>query len=66
MMMGASYLIGVGIYIARVPERFFPGKFDFIGHSHNIWHIFVVTAAIFHYFACLEVYHTRQQMKCPA
>lgn len=63
-LMAFSYIFGVCIYISRVPERFYPGKFDFIGHSHNIWHIFVLVAAMFHYFVCLEVYHVRQQLKC--
>lgn len=26
--MGSSYLGGLAIYVTRVPERFFPGKFD--------------------------------------
>lgn len=27
-------------YSSRLPERFFPGKFDFIGNSHHFLHIF--------------------------
>lgn len=26
--------------VTRVPERFAPGMFDFIGHSHNFLHVF--------------------------
>ena len=63
--MASSYIVGVFIYISRVPERFYPGKFDFIGHSHNIWHLFVLAAAFFHYVGSLEVYHLRQQLTCP-
>jgi adiponectin receptor len=62
--MGASYLIGVAIYISRVPERFYPGKFDFIGSSHNIWHLFVLIAALFHYLGSLETFHVRQALTC--
>ncbi|OMJ66997.1 hypothetical protein SteCoe_35968 [Stentor coeruleus] len=63
-LMGVSYLTGVAIYISRVPERFYPGKFDFIGSSHNIWHLFVLSAALFHYLGSLDVYHTRQSLTC--
>ncbi|XP_063697649.1 progestin and adipoQ receptor family member 3-like [Culicoides brevitarsis] len=30
------------IYMARIPERWFAGKMDFLGHSHNLWHILVL------------------------
>jgi hypothetical protein len=30
LLMGASYLGGLAIYIARIPERFKPGWFDII------------------------------------
>ena len=65
-LMGASYILGVVVYISRIPERFYPGTFDFIGQSHNIWHLFVVAAALFHYLGSLEVFHIRQNLSCPA
>ncbi|KAJ8911588.1 hypothetical protein NQ315_016125, partial [Exocentrus adspersus] len=37
---GSAFLI----YITKIPERFSAGKFDFIGHSHQWWHFFVVAA----------------------
>lgn len=30
LLMGLSYLGGLAIYVLRVPERFYPGKFDII------------------------------------
>merc|ERR1712194_669447 len=30
---------GALVYVARVPERWWPGQFDFCGQSHNIWHL---------------------------
>lgn len=36
-----------GIYILKVPERFFTGKFNYLGHSHNWWHLLVVAALYF-------------------
>lgn len=32
------------IYITKIPERWFVGKVDFAGHSHNWWHLFVLAA----------------------
>jgi len=32
--MGASYLGGLVFYVKRIPEIFWPGKFDILGHSH--------------------------------
>jgi predicted membrane channel-forming protein YqfA (hemolysin III family) len=38
------------IYITKVPERFCSGKFDYFGHSHQWWHVFVVAAL--YYWHC--------------
>lgn len=66
MGMGALYIIGVLIFIARFPEKYFPGRFDLLGSSHNIWHFFVLAAAISHYIGTLGFYHTRQWLTCQA
>lgn len=42
------YIGGAAIYAARIPERFTPGKWDYFGHSHQIFHVLVVLAAICH------------------
>jgi len=64
MGMALCYIIGVMIYIFRIPERFCPGKLDFIGNSHNIWHCFVLAAAIIHYLGSIDSYYTRQNLTC--
>jgi adiponectin receptor len=43
MLSGLSFIIGIGIYVSQIPERFYPGKFDKIGSSHTIFHIFMLT-----------------------
>ncbi|KAI1294764.1 Adiponectin receptor protein [Halotydeus destructor] len=35
-------LIGAALYLTKVPERFYPGKFDLIGHSHQLMHLLVL------------------------
>lgn len=41
------YLLGVlalGFYAFKIPERYFPGKVNFVGSSHQWWHLFIVLA----------------------
>ncbi|KAI8927277.1 hemolysin-III related-domain-containing protein [Entophlyctis helioformis] len=58
-LMIALYVVGAVIYANRIPECYFPGKFDYILHSHTIWHIFVVTAMWTLYAAVLAMMHWR-------
>ena len=44
LLMGLLYGIGVTFFITRFPECIWPGKFDLLFHSHQIFHIFVVAA----------------------
>ncbi|XP_023348067.1 progestin and adipoQ receptor family member 3 [Eurytemora carolleeae] len=36
-------------YIGKIPERFGPGKFDYLGSSHQWWHVLI--------FLCLAYWH---------
>jgi adiponectin receptor len=55
--MAVFYLVGAFIYAYRIPERWFPGKFDYLFHSHQIFHVFVLTAAIFHYVGVIKAFY---------
>lgn len=50
------YISGAAIYALRVPECFAPGKYDYFGHSHQIFHVLVVLAAICHGKCLYESY----------
>ena len=54
--MGVLYLTGAFLYGARIPERFYPGKFDLFFHSHQLFHVFVVIAAWLHYVGIMEAF----------
>jgi len=54
--MGALYLVGAIFYSTRVPERYFPGKFDFGISSHVIWHFLTIAAALAQLWTCLKCY----------
>lgn len=50
------YICGALIYGMRFPEVLAPGKFDFVGHSHQIFHIMVVFGSICHFRAIVGSY----------
>ncbi|RMY31969.1 hypothetical protein D0866_06930 [Hortaea werneckii] len=45
------YLGGALLYAGKIPERWCPGWFDYVGGSHNIWHLAVLGGILFHYTA---------------
>lgn len=52
----AVYLVGAVLYASKVPERWCPGAFDYVGGSHNIWHVAVLVGILFHYIAMEEFF----------
>lgn len=63
VMMYAFGLIAFIFYITKVPEKLKPGWFDYIGSSHQIWHIAVLAAMIWWYFTALEFIELRLHSK---
>ncbi|OMH81921.1 Adiponectin receptor protein [Zancudomyces culisetae] len=55
--MAAFYTVAVAFYSTRVPERWFPGKFDIWLQSHTIFHCLVLAAAGYHYIGVLKAIH---------
>ncbi|KAF7948012.1 hypothetical protein EAE96_009080 [Botrytis aclada] len=53
---GGFLVLGAVVYSLRIPECYFPGKFDIIGHSHQIFHILVVAASVMHLVGLLKAY----------
>ena len=49
LLMGTLYLIGAVFYVLQIPERWYPGTFDYVGNSHLIWHLLVLSAALVHW-----------------
>ena len=52
----AVYLGGAIIYALKLPEMLLPGRFDYIGGSHNIWHCSVLFGILFHYLAVQDFF----------
>ena len=59
ILMGVSYLGAAVIFSLRVPEKWYPGRFDLVLHSHQIFHVFVVVGCYLHYMACIELVRWR-------
>jgi adiponectin receptor len=53
----AVYVVGAVVYASHIPERWCPGAFDYVGGSHNIWHLAVLGGILFHYAAMLEFFN---------
>ncbi|XP_045469169.1 adiponectin receptor protein isoform X7 [Harmonia axyridis] len=62
ILMGLCYIAGTMLYALRVPERFYPGKFDIWLHSHQIFHVFVLGGAYFHYQGLMEIARDRLEI----
>ncbi|XP_010250377.1 PREDICTED: heptahelical transmembrane protein 1-like [Nelumbo nucifera] len=63
-VMALSYLTGAFFYVSRIPERWRPGWFDLAGHSHQIFHVFVIMGALAHYGAALIFVEWRNAVGC--
>lgn len=55
LLMGCLYVCGACFYMSRIPERLFPGKFDIWVSSHQVFHVFVIIAALVHYDVLLSM-----------
>ena len=54
-VMASMYIFGALLYLFRIPERFFPGKFNTWASSHQLFHICVIVAALVHYDTLLSM-----------
>ncbi|KAJ2787548.1 hypothetical protein GGI15_000628 [Coemansia interrupta] len=52
--MALLYITGTTLYAFKIPERYRPGKHDVFLHSHQIFHVFVVLAAVCHYVGIIR------------
>ncbi|KAI1321144.1 hypothetical protein EDD11_007710, partial [Mortierella claussenii] len=61
-----SYLLGVFLYANQYPEKLFPGRFDHLGSSHQLWHLCVLGGVYFHFTAALSFWERRYEFGCPS
>uniref|UniRef100_A0A0R3RL47 Adiponectin receptor protein n=1 Tax=Elaeophora elaphi TaxID=1147741 RepID=A0A0R3RL47_9BILA len=55
ILMGILYITGAVLYATRTPEKCFPGRFDLWLQSHQLFHMFVVAAALVHFYGVSKI-----------
>ena len=56
LIMVGFYLIGIIFYVKRFPENICQNKIiNYIGHSHNWWHLFTILGALTHLIGMVQV-----------
>ncbi|XP_072038373.1 progestin and adipoQ receptor family member 3-like [Amphiura filiformis] len=66
-MVCVMYVLGILallFYATKFPERCFPGKLDYIGSSHQWWHIIVVIAFLWWHHCGLQFTEYRYSTAC--
>ena len=58
-LSGAFYIFGAVMYAKKLPEKAYPGKFDFFGNSHSIFHFCVVAGAMLAMWGSIRMFHER-------
>ncbi|KAH6616469.1 hemolysin-III related-domain-containing protein [Boeremia exigua] len=63
VLQGVLYIAGAGLYAARIPEKWAPGRFDIWGSSHQIFHVLVVMAAASHLVGLVKAFDYAHSQK---
>lgn len=63
-LMAGFYLLGAFFFATRLPERWYPGRFDLFLNSHNLMHICVLIAALIHWYGCMQSCIYRLERGC--
>ncbi|KAM4052900.1 progestin and adipoQ receptor family member 3 isoform 2-T2 [Anomaloglossus baeobatrachus] len=63
------YLISASaflFYISKVPERYFPGQLNYLGSSHQLWHILAVVMLYWWHQSTVYIMQYRHSQPCPS
>uniref|UniRef100_A0A673Y4U2 Progestin and adipoQ receptor family member IIIb n=1 Tax=Salmo trutta TaxID=8032 RepID=A0A673Y4U2_SALTR len=58
---GAEFLF----YIAKIPARYFPGQLNYLGASHQVWHVLVVFMLCWWHQTSVYLMNFRHNQPCP-
>mmetsp|Transcript_5819 Transcript_5819/g.22695 ORF Transcript_5819/g.22695 Transcript_5819/m.22695 type:complete len:281 (-) Transcript_5819:1888-2730(-) len=64
LICGAVFFVGMVVYAFQIPERLFPGMFDYSCHSHCIWHCILVLGTYKLYWLMHWMYEFEQHRAC--
>ena len=63
-----TYIIlisGATIFVLRFPECMFPGKVDYLGGSHNWWHVIIFLCPLYWFLNLYSVVENIKLQECP-
>ncbi|KAK0135479.1 Progestin and adipoQ receptor family member 3 [Merluccius polli] len=52
-------------YFSKVPERYFPGQLNYLGSSHQVWHVLLVLMFYWWHQTCNLIMAYRHSQPCP-
>lgn len=58
----AIFLFGAAFFALEFPQRFFPGRLDFIGQGHNIFHVCILIVVSMQLHACYADFETNKEI----
>ncbi|XP_031711276.1 progestin and adipoQ receptor family member 3-like isoform X2 [Anarrhichthys ocellatus] len=61
LIAGSAFLF----YVTKIPERCFPGQLNYLGASHQVWHILVVVMFYWWHQTAVHIMHFRHSQSCP-
>ena len=56
ILEGIFYLTGALVYAVRWPEKWWPGRFDLVGASHQWFHVLVLAGAAAHLVGIVKAF----------
>lgn len=62
---GFVYIGGALIYGFRLPEKYYPTKFDLLGSSHQIFHVAVIIGFAVMFQDAIRLYNVNKNFICP-
>ncbi|KAK8022967.1 hemolysin-III family protein [Apiospora marii] len=63
--MAAANLVGAALYATRIPERWAPYRFDLCGASHQLFHMFIIAAAVIHFDGLVVAFRIIRSTQSP-
>ncbi|KAL7376853.1 hypothetical protein ABVT39_016998 [Epinephelus coioides] len=61
LIAGSAFLF----YVTKIPERYFPGQMNYLGASHQLWHILVVVMFYWWHQTAVHIMRFRHSQSCP-
>ncbi|TNN28952.1 Progestin and adipoQ receptor family member 3 [Liparis tanakae] len=58
-------ILALIFYVSKVPERYFPGQLNYLGSSHQLWHLLLLLMFYWWHQASCSIMAYRHSRPCP-